>query len=404
MKIQSNKKIPTKKRSFLLRAILATMLLLIISGGTIWAMNMHRNKSNDKLNTTVKNTDPNDNFIDSDNDRTNTNEPPEPEPVYVENPLNGEMMLDSLYNERSSYSPIAITINNHTASRPQYGVTSADIVIESLVESGITRFLEIHWSHPADMVGSLRSLRNYALEWTVGYDAILAHDGWALTDDPRTNAAGNVYNFGVRDLATYGAWRDNVDGRVAPHNEFTSTKKLWERAEQLGWNDFDKAHYTSWKFKDDAPLEDRGSVDTIDINFISGYGYGYDVQWKYNKADNLYYRYTAGVQDKDGATGTPVTASTVIVQYAPHMRSGDDKGRIIITTIGTGEAVIFHDGQAFDGTWEKATRTSRTVFKNMNGTSHEMTRGKIWIEVVSPNWGDVLTSTLGHPSGVQTKF
>ncbi len=317
---------------------------------------------------------------------------PIPAPVYKENPLNGVQMPEDKYNARTKYSPLAIVVNNHTASRPQFGVNNADIVIEYLVEAGITRFLEIHWSQDSDDVGSVRSLRNYALEWTLGYDALLVHDGWAATDNAQTDARGNVYRYGAKDMGNFGSWRSNIGGRIAPHNEFVSPHKIWQRADELGWNNFDEHQYDKWAFKDDANPEDRGNVSPIRITFANTNALSYRVEWKYDKTDNRYYRFTNNIQDVDGVTGEPVKASTVIVQFANHAYSGDEKGRIIITTVGSGDAMIFHDGHRFPAKWYKANRNSRTYFKNKDGSEHKLTRGQIWIDVVSTSW-----STVDYP-------
>src|SRR6476469_2932327 len=47
--------------------------------------------------------------------------------------------------------PIAVVIENHTAARPQSGLSSADVVYETLAEGGITRFLALYQTqHPKE--------------------------------------------------------------------------------------------------------------------------------------------------------------------------------------------------------------------------------------------------------------
>ena len=50
--------------------------------------------------------------------------------------------------------------------------------------------------------------------------------------------------------------------------------------------------------------------------------------------------------------------------------------------MGENDALIFQDGRAIEGTWEKTSQTSRTIFYNQDGEEIEFTRGKIWVEIV----------------------
>ena len=84
-------------------------------------------------------------------------------------------------------------INNHSVARPQSGLNSADLVYETLVESGITRYLAIFWSEAPKKVGPIRSARQYYLEWLSPYDPLFIYDGCASSLDPRVNACGNIY-------------------------------------------------------------------------------------------------------------------------------------------------------------------------------------------------------------------
>ena len=165
--------------------------------------------------------------------------------------------------------PVAVMINNHQATRPQSGLTSADIVIETNAESGITRYLAFFWSTAPEKVGSIRSLRQYYLEWLNEYDPILIHDGCAQTNNPLTNACGNTHLYGIKDISTIGAWRLNDGVRFAPHNEYSSVTNAWAYAEKMDWNKFPST-IKKWNFKKDEKQEDRGEKTTINVKFHKG--------------------------------------------------------------------------------------------------------------------------------------
>ena len=49
---------------------------------------------------------------------------------------------------------------------------------------------------------------------------------------------------------------------------------------------------------------------------------------------------------------------------------------------GTGKAVVFKDGKRINGTWEKDSRTARTIIKDASGNELKFDRGLIWFEIL----------------------
>jgi hypothetical protein len=306
------------------------------------------------------------------------------EPRTEESPLNGLLFTKSEMEELMDRRPVAVMINNHAAARPQSALTDADIVYEVLVESGITRHLAFFWSKGPQKVGPIRSARQYYLEWLSPYDPIYIHDGCASTDDPRTNACGNIYSYNIKDIATTGAWRWNDGRRYAPHNEYSSVLSAWDYAADRGWDSFPE-DFESWKFKNDAEQNERGDGYRYEIVFhtrLNNSG-SYDATWQYDPATNSYKRWIGGRIDVDQETNSQVTAKTVIVQETSLTPAYDSKGRIIIDTIGQGDAVILMDGKEIDGSWKKTNRTDRTTFYDDDGNEIEFNRGRIWISVIT---------------------
>ena len=54
---------------------------------------------------------------------------------------------------------LAVKIDNAAAARPQTGLDRADVIIEEVVEGGVTRFLALFQSQGSDPVGPVRSVR-----------------------------------------------------------------------------------------------------------------------------------------------------------------------------------------------------------------------------------------------------
>jgi len=314
--------------------------------------------------------------------------PPE-EPRTEESPLNGLLFSKSEMDEMMNRPPVAVMINNHQEARPLSGLNSADIVIEANVESGITRLLGIFWSKAPAKVGPIRSLRQYYLEWASEFDPLIIYDGCAKTDDPRTNACGNVYSYDFKIIGTRGAWRSPEGGRVAPHNEYSSIESAWDYAKEVDWDNFPSS-IQSLEFKRDAEIKDRGDKTTIKTVFHTRLtnGGAYDAEWNYDRSTNSYFREIGGSKDIDAETSSQVSAKVLILQKLRVVPSGDDKGRLITTTIDNGEAVVLQDGNAIDASWEKDSRTDRTKYYDSSGNPIKFNRGRIWISMIPHSDGE----------------
>jgi len=310
------------------------------------------------------------------------------EPKTKESPINGILLTDSEYNELMTKFPVAAMVNNHALARPQSNISRADIVFETIAESGITRYMPIYWSQNVNKVGPIRSARQYYVEWLSPYDALYIHDGYAISDDPRVAAGANIVAYGIKDLATYGAWREYDGVRVAPHNEYSSPMAALKRAEELDWIDFPE-NFIPWTFKPDAIPSERGSFIKADIVFHKNiWNAGlYDVTWDYDETLNAYLRSTGRKADVDQENDQRITAKVVIVQWVKMINTGDDKAHIIIDTIGEGDAIIMQDGQKIEATWKKNSRTARTTYSDLEGNPIEFNRGQIWVEALPTNVG-----------------
>lgn len=311
------------------------------------------------------------------------------EPRTEESPINGLLFTKSEMEELTSRRPVAVMINNHAQARPQSALNSADVVYESLAESGITRYLVIFWSKGPQKVGPIRSIRQYHLEWLSPYDPLFIYDGCAKTDDPRTNACGNIYAYNIKIIGTRGSWRWNDGRRYAPHNEYNSVVSAWDYAKSRGWDGF-PSNFESWSFKNDADTGERGNGYRYEITFhnrLNNSGM-YDSMWQYEPTTNSYKRWIGGKVDIDQETNTQVTSKVVIVQETSLSPSYDDKGRIIIDTIGQGDAIFLMDGKEINGSWKKSARTDRTTFYNSSGEEMKFNRGRIWISIIAQSVGE----------------
>src|SRR3989344_2760091 len=67
-------------------------------------------------------------------------------------PLNGVLYTKAEKNVWESRRPLAVMIENHQESRPQSGLSDADVIYEAVAEGGITRFMGIFYCGAAEPV------------------------------------------------------------------------------------------------------------------------------------------------------------------------------------------------------------------------------------------------------------
>lgn len=59
----------------------------------------------------------------------------------------------------------AVMVENSPESRPQSGLKDAGVVFEAVAEGGITRFVALYQEAQPDLIGPVRSIRPYFVEW-----------------------------------------------------------------------------------------------------------------------------------------------------------------------------------------------------------------------------------------------
>lgn len=318
-------------------------------------------------------------------------------------PINGKMYTKQEREIWETRRPLAVMIENHAESRPQSGLSSADVVYEAVAEGGITRFMAIFYCGVAAPVSlaPVRSARTYYLPWVLEYDALYNHVGGAgrcndPTVDTRAKALCQIDEWGVKDMDQFGisfptCYRnyDRLDHPVATeHTMVCVTDKLFKLAADRGWTNKDTKgvswdkNFDEWKFKDDVKQEDRPASFSASFVAWKGYEREYGVRWDYDPTTNSYTRFNGGVAHTDLETKTQLTAKNVVILFAKETGPVDEHAHLLYNNTGSGEGILFQDGKATKVTWKKALRTDRTKFFDAQGKEISLNRGQIWIEML----------------------
>lgn len=315
-------------------------------------------------------------------------------------PLNGKKYTRAEREIWEKRRPITVMVENHQESRPQSGLTSADVIYEAVAEGGITRFLAVFYcgaSAEEVTIGPVRSARIYFMDWASEYSdkPLYAHVGGANRPGPAdalTQIArygwlsdGNDFNQFSIGFPTF--WRDyeRIGHPVATeHTMYSTTDKLWQVAleRQLEakdakgnkWND----NFTPWQFQESV---ERGEVTKVSFPFWSGYQ-EYSVDWGFDPSSNSWKRENGGLPHTDLNNKGQVSAANVVVMFATQKNLNDPEKHLLYQTIGKGEALIFQNGDVIKASWNKKDRTSRTQFLDKSGKEVTFVPGQIFVEVL----------------------
>ena len=340
----------------------------------------------------------------------------EPDTPHYYSRLSGEEVADESAISRPTY---CVQIPNGVdGARPQAGLQDAKVVFEAIAESGITRFAAIFQDPPA-VVGPIRSLRLYYLNWDVPFDCTIVHAGGS------EEALKAVKEYGVRDLSENYSfmWRSSTNYTVQRlwNNLFTSNEYLNGHSTINGYLSSDVHSFARFtppqaaRNKIDVQAEERLKIDqpsikdtdalapkvthiTMRIGAMPNFNPVYD----YDAATNTYKRsYETGAAhtsyDCTGKTGeltpelvceeTQITASVVIGLMVQERKASYDNYHEDISVIGAGDAYIFQNGIAIKGTWEKPSKDAQITFKDASGNEVKLVPGKTWISAIPQSYG-----------------
>ena len=299
---------------------------------------------------------------------------PKVEPIKYYSPLTGKLVE----NEAATKQAVTgIMIENSPDARPQSGLKDSGVVFEAIAEGGITRFLVLYQQEKPQLIGPVRSVRPYYISWAAAFNASIAHVGGS------DEALAEVRNGNYRDIDqffnsnTY--WRST--DRYAPHNVYTSFERLDALNKEKGYT---SSTFTGFSRIDGIPNEVPNAT-SINIEISSPL---FNSSYVYDAITNTYARYQAGEAHIDRELGqispSVVVAMRVNETTLPGYGSHQD-----ITTVGSGDVVIFQNGIATEGTWHKTSKTNQITFTDKLGVDIPLIRGQTWIAAVPNDAGSV---------------
>ena len=288
--------------------------------------------------------------------------------------LTGEWPLTgkALDGDPPNHPVYVVKIDNTANSAPQVGLSSADMIVEELVEGGLTRLAVFFDSDIPDLVGPVRSMRASDVGIVKPASATLVASGAAR----RTVRVLSRHHVATMTEGSTGFFRDG--SRTAPYNLFM---KLSDLASHPG---------SHWKppaepylqFGSDAQPTRSFPVKSMAVSFSGSH----TTDWSYNGKG--WVRPGSFAQSGDDFVADNVLLLRVRIGDAGYL---DPAGNPVPETdfSGTGPAILVHAGAAVKCTWRKPDKAGELRLTTPNGNRLSVPAGHTWIELVPAKTGSV---------------
>ena len=262
-------------------------------------------------------------------------------------------------------------MDNTYASQPQVGLSKADMVVEELVEGGLTRLAAFYYSKIPDNVGPIRSMRASDIDVVSPVHAAMVTSGAA----GRTIALIKAAKIPFYGEGSKGMYRSS--DRAAPYNLFVHLNDIAQVTKRKAAT---PPAYFQWGTAKDLPKGVK--VTTINAVFSGGH----TTEWKYENG-------TYHNLNSNAPAGDQFPADTVLVLRVREGNAGylDPAGNPVPKTLltGKGNALLFHGGRMVYASWKKGNAPgSRITLTTKKGQRLKVPAGHTWVELVPVDTGN----------------
>lgn len=293
---------------------------------------------------------------------------PTPEPVW---PFTGSPVgADGA--DAAAVPALVVKIDNSAAAEPQRGLAEADLVVEQLVEGGMTRLAAVYHSTLPEIVEPVRSVRGTDIGIVAPTEGALVASGGAgrVLDDMADAGLTLLTN----DAGDPGFSRD--DSREAPYNVVLDPSAARAAAIEAGL-EAPTQPYLPWG---SGPPDGAEPVTTVTATFSGAHS----SRWTWSGE--------AWELDDDRAGDSPFAPTTLVILRVTTRDAGyrDPGGNPVPETVleGSGEAIVVTEGGAVRGTWAKDSPAAALTLTTTDGEPMTVPPGRTWIELV-PDDGSV---------------
>jgi hypothetical protein len=341
--------------------------------------------------------------------------PPEDSGAYI-NPLTG---LKTNNKDASTLKPLAVVVDNiDVAYAHQTGLTQADILYETLVAPGITRFTALISDYSTlKNICNIREAYMEHIDIVGSHNAVLvAHGGASHLGDFVSVAAarfGGGWNESLQKN-TYGYINTFKDiAFTAEGGERYGTIKYYKDDEtyrkDIGFDTLltssavaaifgskasafaqsgatEKGTAQAFAFVDltETKVMNGTAANEIKISFtMDNYSGTKSVTYAYDAELKMYLRYqgTSKKAHKDSVTGEQLAFTNVLTLFTDVTSSVTSSDAVVTSTavVGEGTGYYFYGGEAVEIKWSKSAWDGALTLTDKDGNAFEIARGTTYV-------------------------
>ena len=279
----------------------------------------------------------------------------------------------TIFDMKSNARPYAVVYNNTpVAIKVQTGMQEAYLVYEIPVEGSMSRILAL-FQNKTHEIGTIRSARHDFLDYALENDAIFIHWGYSHY------AQNQIPKLGVNNingLSDSGFYRNNPEKLATEHTGYTTLAKMKITAEKKKYRTTTDVKPPVNIVAEEVNLNEKANnivANTVEIPYGS-----FTAKFVYDAESKLYKRYAKGKENIDYATKKQYTAKNIIVTKITYQMA-DDNYYWDLNNTGKGSGYYITNGYAVPITWQKDSRSSKTIYKYEDGTEISVNDGLTWI-------------------------
>lgn len=297
---------------------------------------------------------------------------------------NEEVKKVTIVDENSNSRPYAVIVNNYPwAVKVQSGLDKAYIVYEFPIEGGMSRSLALFKDIENVKIGTIRSARQYHIDYALENDAIFVHFGWNHPAQDKEISLGIDYIDGnSRDGSPF--YRENPERLATEHTVYTNLSSIISYAKNT----------RGYRTTTDVKQPFTYSAEEINLNEYSDsitansvrvtYSNSYYVDFTYDSTTQRYLRSYNGIPHTDYFTKEQYSTKNIIITLAStgtvkEYKDASGTNYLDLNNIGEGYGYYITNGYARKIKWSKKDTSSQTVYTYEDGTPINVNDGNTWI-------------------------
>lgn len=301
--------------------------------------------------------------------------------------LTGEWLPEEIATRR----PMAVMIGNNIGILPQWGISKAAIIYEAPVEGRISRLMAIIEEYDEiEMVGPVRSSRDYFVYEAMAYDGIYCNWGLAVPYVEELLKSDRIDNIsqavkGIHNAYPNAFFRRDRPGYATEYTGYMSISGYTKGVSALGYSKTYRSTFEqAFTHSNDGWTADYSDCEDATLIYPGGTssnksGYGdHKPYFEYNAEDGLYYRYQFGAEHIDEMNGEQLAVANVVFKVCEG-EPRDANDYLIFGVHGEGDAYIFTNGKVIEGTWSRSSDKAANMFYDENGDEVVFSQGSTWI-------------------------